>query len=293
MTCMPYSSETTTFWTEAAMYAKAYVEITNLCNKNCSFCHGHHRAPRQMSEAEFARVLEQLAPHTQFVYYHLMGEPLTHPKLPKLLQMAGERGFRSILTTNGTLLARRQQELLACPIHKVSISVHSVEQGSEAQWKAYLDGICDFADQASKQGTIVVFRLWNRGFDQGSNEHVLAYLRARFSGEWAENTRGLRIRHKLHLEWGDRFAWPDMDAARTEAPLTCYGLSDHFGILCDGTVVPCCMDSEGILALGNVFSEELTNILSSPRALAMVEGFRKKAPSEELCRRCGYAERFS
>ncbi len=275
------------------MYAKAYVEITNLCNKQCSFCHGHHRAPRRMSEGEFARILEQLKPHTKFVYYHLMGEPLTHPDLPRFLHMAAAEGFRSILTTNGTLLKKRQDELLSCPIHKVSISLHSMEEGSDADREEYLGEICDFADRASRQGMIVVLRLWNRGFDGGNNERVLAYLKGRFEGEWAENTRGVRIRHKLHLEWGDRFSWPDREAERTEESVTCYGLCDHFGILCDGTVVPCCMDSEGDLTLGNVFEEALSDILTSPRAETIREGFRRKKPTEELCRRCGYARRFS
>ncbi len=274
------------------MYAKVYVEVTNLCNLRCSFCHGHHRPPRRMTEGEFSRILEQLAPHTGYIYYHLMGEPLTHPDLPLFLHMAAERGFRSILTTNGTLLKQRQDELLAVPLHKVSISVHSLEGGSEAEREGYLRDICDFADSASKQGTIVVFRLWNRGFDGGNNERVLSYLKARFAGEWAENTRGLRIRDKLHLEFGDRFAWPDLSAEATEAPVSCYGLADHFGILSDGSVVPCCMDSEGDLTLGNLFDTELSDILASPRATAMVEGFRKRAPSEALCRRCGYARRF-
>ena len=39
------------------MYNKVYVEITNICNMNCSFCHGHSRAPRQMSIDEFAVIL--------------------------------------------------------------------------------------------------------------------------------------------------------------------------------------------------------------------------------------------
>ena len=68
------------------MYSQVYVEITNICNMNCSFCHGHSRAPRQMTEGEYARVLEQLSGKTQYIYHHLMGEPLTHPLLPRFKQ---------------------------------------------------------------------------------------------------------------------------------------------------------------------------------------------------------------
>lgn len=274
------------------MYARAYVEITNVCNKSCSFCHGHGRAPRRMSEAEFSRVLAQLEGVTGYVYYHLMGEPLTHPELPKFVGMARERGFRSVITTNGTLLSRRGRELIASGVHKVSVSLHSFEEGSETDFLRYMDQVCAFADAASRAGVIVVLRLWNRGFDEGQNEKILELLRTSLSGEWVENTRGLRIRDKLHVEWGDRFVWPDREATALGEEVFCYGLADHFGILADGTVVPCCLDSDGVIGLGNVFEERLTDILASPRACAMREGFANRSAAEELCRRCGYARRF-
>ena len=221
-----------------------------------------------------------------------MGEPLTHPLLPRWITLARERGFRSVLTTNGTLLGRRGAEILAARPHKVSISVHCLESGDPDGEDAYLSTVCEFADQASAAGIIVVLRLWNRGFDGGLNERVFARLKERFPWEWTENTRGVRLRDKLHLEWGDRFAWPDAEAPLGDATVTCYGLNDHFGILCDGRVVPCCLDSEGALSLGNVFEEELSEILSSSRAEAIREGFASHRAAEELCRRCGYARRF-
>ena len=274
------------------MYARVYVEITNICNMACSFCHGHSRTPRRMSEHEFSRVLDALDGQTKFVYYHLMGEPLTHPNLPKFLRMAKERGYRSVITTNGTLLKKRKDEIIAAAPHKVSISVHSFENGSDQAFDAYLENITDFADTASRAGIIVVFRLWNKGFDGGRNTRIEAFLRERFDGEWAENTRGIRIRDKLHLEWGDRFTWPDKDAPDVGNEVFCYGLGDHFGILADGSVVPCCMDSDGVITLGNVFTEPLSDILASPRARAMIEGFAKRQATEDLCRRCAYAQRF-
>ena len=275
------------------MYSRAYVEITNVCNLRCSFCHGHKRDARFMTEAEFSHILDALEGKIRYLYYHLMGEPLLHPQLPDFLRMAKARGFTSIITTNGTLLSRRGGELIDGGAHKVSISLHSFEEGSEEDFSRYLREVCDFADTASKAGVIVVFRLWNRGVDGGRNEKVLAFLRRRFDGEWGENTKGLRIRDKLHVEWGERFSWPDKDAPDGGETVFCYGLSDHFGILADGTVVPCCLDSEGTIALGNVNKTPLDEILSSPRAMAMREGFTKKCAAEALCRRCGYARRFS
>lgn len=274
------------------MYARVYIEVTNVCNMHCSFCHGHSRPPRRMSTDEFSHVLDALEGMTDHVYYHLMGEPLTHPDLPLFLRMANERGFRSVITTNGTLLARRKDEIIAAHPHKVSISLHSFEAGGEDAFIRYLTETADFADAASRAGIIVVFRLWNKGCDGGQNERIEAFLRKRFDGEWAQNTRGMRIRNKLHLEWGDRFVWPDKAAPVQGEQVFCYGLGDHFAILCDGTVVPCCMDSDGVIALGNAFDQPLSEILSSARARAMVEGFACRKATEDLCRRCAYAQRF-
>ena len=274
------------------MYNKVYVEITNRCNMNCSFCHGHSRPLRQMSMEEFTLVLDRLAGHTRYIYYHLMGEPLTHPLLPAFIKLAGERGYKSILTTNGTLLHRRREELLSAGLHKVNLSMHSFESGSDEAFADSLENLAVFADAAAEAGVIVVFRLWNKGYDNGRNEFALSVLRDKLSGEWVENTRGIRIREKLFVEAGDRFAWPDSNAPLQGEEVRCYGLKDQFGVLADGTVVPCCLDSDGILSLGNLFEEDVSAILSSPRAVKIAEGFRCGKAAEELCKRCGYARRF-
>ena len=274
------------------MYSKVYVEITNVCNMRCSFCHGHRRAPRQMSETEFLHILDQLTDQTKYIYYHLMGEPLTHPALPQFLRLARERGYRSIITTNGTLLPKHGEELLQAGLHKVNLSLHSFENGTAEDHARYVEGLADFAKQAGEAGTIVVFRLWNKGHDDGKNEASIRLLRELIPGEWLENARGITLRDHIYLEWGERFEWPDASAEIKGDRFFCYGLKDQFGILSDGTVVPCCLDSDGVIALGNIFREDIATILHSPRATAMVEGFRCNVASEELCRRCGYAQRF-
>lgn len=274
------------------MYSRVYVEITNICNMHCSFCHGHSRKPGKMDKQQFSQVLDQLSGITEYVYYHLMGEPLTHPLLPEFIRMAAEKGFKSVITTNGTLLSRRGEELIAAGLHKVSISLHSFE-GNDAEAQAqYLKECAAFAEKAAESGVIVSFRLWNRGYDDGNNEKTLALLQTYLPGSWQENSRGYRIKDRVFLEYGDRFAWPDKDAQDMGSGVYCYGLKDHFGILCDGTVVPCCLDSDGVIALGNVFSQNLPEILKSPRVVAMQKGFACRNATEDLCRRCGYARRF-
>jgi len=274
------------------VYSRVYVEITNICNMHCSFCHGHSRTLRRMTEGDFSTVLEKLKGQTEYIYYHLMGEPLTHPALPRFLTLAKEKGFRSVITTNGTLLQKRGEELLAADLHKVSISLHSFEEGNDEIQRRYLAQVADFAEKGANKGVLISFRLWNKGFDGGKNDITGSFLRERLPGDWTKNSRGYRIRDKIYLEWGDRFLWPDQEAPDLGREVTCYGLRDHFGILCDGSVVPCCLDSDGVITLGNIFQESIEDILSSSRAKAIAEGFRCRKATEELCRRCGYARRF-
>ena len=274
------------------MYKKVYIEITNICNMSCSFCHGHKRKPRRMTAEEFSLVLDRISGQTEYIYYHLMGEPLTHPNLPDFIKTANGRGFKSIITTNGTLLKSRGDELLSAGVHKVNISLHSFENGSESDHAEYVFALAEFAKKASSKGVITVFRLWNKGVDGGRNKAAIELLKSHIQGEWSENTRGIRIKDKLFLEYGERFEWPDSEAEIKGERFFCYGLKDQFGILADGTVVPCCLDSDGVIGLGNIFYEESEAILNSERALNMVNGFKCGKASEELCKRCGYAQRF-
>lgn len=274
------------------MYSRVYVEITNLCNRNCSFCPGTVRAPRMMTAEEFRTVAEKLVGTTKYLYYHLMGEPLTHPALPEMIGIATGLGFKSAITTNGTLLPSRGQALIDAGVYKVNISVHSFEDGAEDDYVNYISGCLDFAAKASEVGTLVVLRLWNNGHDEGRNDRTIAMIRDAFPGQWMENPRGIKVANRVYLEHADRFDWPDVEAEDQGNSVFCYGLRDHFGILSDGRVVPCCLDREGVITLGNIFTQEIGEILANPRAKAMLDGFSCRKATEELCRKCGYARRF-
>ena len=274
------------------MYSRVYVEITNLCNRNCSFCPGTVRPGKMMTVSEFETVSRKLVGVTGYIYYHLMGEPLTHPQLPQMLGIADDLGFKSQITTNGVLLPQRGQALIDGKVHKVNISIHSFEEGTNQDYIDYIRGCLDFADRASQAGIIVVLRLWNQGYDQGRNISTLDLLREKFPWDWKAEPKGIRIQHKLFLEHGDRFDWPDLGAEDGGASVFCYGLKDHFGVLSNGTVVPCCLDHNGDIPLGNLHESSVEEILDSPRARVMRQGFSCRKATEELCRKCGYARRF-
>lgn len=274
-------------------FRKIYLEISNICNLHCSFCPGTRRSPKRMTPVEFSALLPKLRPYTDFLYFHLMGEPLCHPDLGLFLQLAGDAGFKVILTTNGTLLARQQQLLLSSPaLHKINISLHAFEANDlKTSFDAYLRDCFSFG-QAAQGKILVCYRLWNHGGAEVLNSKILESAREHFPNKWIAERKGTRIADGIYLEDGDKFDWPDLSAADGGDHVFCYGLRDQVGVLCDGSVVPCCLDHEGDIPLGNLFADDLDSILRTPRATAIYEGFSRGRAAEELCRRCGYARRF-
>lgn len=278
------------------MLKRAYIEITNICNLRCEFCPGTKRDKREMSEPEFRTIAEKLRGTVKYLYFHVMGEPLLHGEITKFLDIAKELGFRVCLTTNGTLLGRRGRELLShSALHKVSVSLHSMEGNGISDLRSYLEDVWEFSANAAESGVIVALRLWNIGGADEKNGEILAFLEEKLGaapltmpqprdGSW-------KLREKIYLEQAERFEWPDLAAGEAEVRF-CLGLRQQIAVLCDGTVVPCCLDHEGDIPLGNLLTQELNTILNSPRAKALFDGFSNGKPSEELCRRCGYATRF-
>jgi len=275
-------------------FRKIYLEISNICNLNCAFCPGTRRKKHQMQEEEFSSLLVKLRPFTDYLYFHLMGEPLCHPQLERFLFLAAQQGFRVILTTNGTLLAARQELLLKSEaLHGVNISLHAFEANDLAMpFTDYLEQAFSFG-KAAEGKCIVSFRLWNQGGQETLNAQILDTMRKYFPEPWVHERRGIRIGQKIYLEHGEKFDWPDLQAADGGENVFCYALRDQIGVLCDGTVVPCCLDHEGTLALGNLFTQELQEILDSPKAQAIYDGFTNRKATQELCRKCGYARRFA
>lgn len=278
------------------MLNRIYLEITNVCNLSCSFCPGTRRAPRFLSPAEFRLLAERLRPHTDYLYLHVMGEPLLHPQLPELLDIAAELGFRVCLTTNGTLLPRQRELLLRSRPHKLSVSLHSFEgNDSPGGLEEYLCGVWDSCLSLSRGGTLCALRLWNIGGRDSRNREIFAFLARQLGHDPlsfpADRLGNRRLAEGLYLEQAERFDWPHPEAAERGTEF-CHALCRQLAVLCDGTVVPCCLDGEGRLALGNLFERELEELLASPRARAIREGFSRRRPAEELCRRCGYAARF-
>lgn len=270
------------------MITRCYLEITNICNLDCRFCPKTVRAKRSLTPQEFDCLTDRLRGEVKFLYFHLMGEPLLHRHLPQFIVTAREKGFIPVLTTNGTLLDKAQDVIGALP-HKVQISLHSHEGNGKENFAEYINGVMRFAKESASRRTIIVLRLWNQGGYDTANARLVELLEQHMPRPWVERHDGWRMADNIYLEYDRMFEWPDSEGEeRVCEEAFCYALRNQIGVLVDGTVVPCCLDHNGDIPLGNLFEQPLAEILASPRATAMYDGFTRHEAVEPLCRRCGY-----
>lgn len=281
------------------MIERAYLEIGNICNLACSFCHGTRRAPRQMSGDEFRLVLSRLSGKVKNIYLHLMGEPFYHPELFSFLEIARDFDFRISITTNGSLLDGTADKLCSFSdiVHKVSISLHAPEANGVRDFSQYLGCVIDFTQKISSSGIYAVMRLWNldsaeREGKNSFNKEILEFIKESFPEPWQSRPSGFRIDRNIFLEYAEIFTWPEDSKDEPREHGFCHALSQQIGILADGSVVPCCLDAEGSMVLGNIFKQELDDIMSSERADSMRKGFIQSRLTEPLCRTCSYSKRF-
>ncbi len=271
------------------MISRCYLEITNICNLSCVFCPKTERAKRRLTFEEFDALTNRLQGEIQFLYFHLMGEPFLHPLLPSFIETARAKGFVPVLTTNGTLLSRAEGVIEAQP-YKIQISLHSHEGNSKENATDYINNVMQFAIKAAAHGTIIVLRFWNQGGYESTNEELINLIARHIPTPWKEQSNGWKVTDNIFLEYDKMFEWPDTARPEyAEEEQFCYALRNQIGVLVDGTVVPCCLDHAGDIALGNLFHTPLQEILSSPRAKAIYDGFTRHTAVEPLCRRCGYA----
>lgn len=286
-------------------FKKVYIEITNVCNLSCNFCPKTKRKLMFMDEEHFNKVIKSVKSYTDYVYFHLMGEPFLNPKLSEFLEVCNENQLKVNITTNGTLINSVKDKLLMAPaLRQVNISLHSFEANDEAiSLEGYVDSIVSFIKEANEKSNIICsIRLWNMDSIElkGSNKQnseIIHMLEEKLGLDFdlIEKLRenpSLKLRKNVYLNMAEKFEWPDINKESTDEEVFCYGLRDQIGVLVDGTVVPCCLDSEGNIPLGNLFEEPLENILNSKRAIELYDGFSKRCAVEELCKKCGYVKRY-
>ncbi len=287
-------------------FKKFYIEITNVCNLNCSFCPQTKRQPEFMKLETFHSILDQIKTYTDYIYFHVKGEPLLHPDIDKFLDICSEKGFKVNITTNGTRINKVKDKLIAKPaLRQVNFSLHSFDgnEGSNDK-EEYIDNILSFVQEALDQSEVLIsLRLWNleennvANLEKKRNNELLETIEKEFKlpykiQEKVVPGRGVKIADRVYLNQDHQFQWPDLKEQEDDGIGFCYGLRNQIAVLVDGTVVPCCLDGEGVISLGNFSKTPFSEIIESERASSIINGFSRREAVEELCKKCGYRKRF-
>lgn len=273
------------------MYKKIYVEITNICNLSCSFCSKVKKTQRTMTKEEFTHILKEIKPYTDNIYLHVKGEPLLHPQIIEFLNIASDQNINVNITTNGVLFPKKVEELSKCKsLKKINFSLHS-----ENNIPNYIERIFESVEKLPQDIT-VVYRLWtlkNGEFDEKSTKTVEKLINYyNLSPEIVEKIykeNNVKIKSTIYVDKDNEFEWPSITNHNSYG--FCHALKTHIAILVDGTVVPCCLDSNGIINLGNIYNESLDTIINSDRYQKLKKSFQDRHPSEDLCKSCTYKER--
>lgn len=284
-------------------FKRVYVEITNVCNFNCSFCPKNNRKKEFMSLKNFEYIANQIVPLTDNVCLHVMGEPLLHENLQDILQVCCKHKLNVNLTTNGFLLHKSKELLSNNSIRKLTISLHSFEANNlNITLKKYLQNVVDsviFIKNTNKN-LFVEFRLWNNNNNNliaknSYNEQIINYLKTRFHTDTEINNsqKNYTLAENIFLGFDNIFVWPEQSKSNRSVNKFCYALRTHFAVLVDGTVVPCCLDNNGKLALGNIFEQNINDILNSSLTQKIYIGFSCRTAVVDMCKTCEYANKFS
>jgi len=274
-------------------FKKIYIEITNICNLNCSFCSKDNRELREMTLQEFDKILNKIKPYTNLIYLHVKGEALLHTKFDKILDITKKYNMKVKITTNGTLLEKRLDTLQKYDnIKQINISLHS-----ENNIKDYFEKVFTTSKVLSKKIPIV-YRIWlldNYKLDILSTKIVDKIIKFynldnNFLDKVIKN-KNIKIKDNIYLDKDNEFTWPNDTSDSNCETGTCLGTRSHIAILSNGDVIPCCLDSKGILKLGNIFEDNLDTILNSKLYKSINEGFKNNKLNFNLCKNCSFRKR--
>lgn len=263
------------------MYKKVYLEITNNCNLDCSFCIKNNRDKKFITIEEYKKVLEKLKNYTKYLYFHVSGEPLLHPYINDLINLAKNK-FNINITTNGYLIKRIKDNH---NIRQINISLHSFSNKYNISLENYMSNIFEVIDNL-KEDTYFSLRFW---VNNEYNTKIIEMINNKYHTNLKLET-GFKIANNVFVSVNKEFIWPDLENDYYSEEGTCYALRDHIGILVNGDVIPCCLDANGIIKLGNIYLENLKDIINSDRYKNMINGFKNNKKCEELCKKCNFLE---
>ena len=281
-------------------FNKVYIELTNVCGLSCSFCPTKTLPKQTMDIKLFEDILVQLKPYTKEIAYHIFGDPLTLSNLKEYLDISSKHNFKVNITTSGFYLNSFDLKIFLHPaIKQINFSLNSFNKNETKitidEYFEPMFKLCDLKLK-NKVHNFINFRLWNiddLNSEDSFNRKVFKKLADYFNIDLSKTStnKPVRLENQILLDFDEYFQWPSLNSNHCSQG-TCHGLKSHFGILSSGVVVPCCLDGDGVINLGNLHTQKLDDILSSQKVKNIIDGFKENKAIEELCKKCSYKDRF-
>ena len=278
------------------MLKKIYVEITNICNLKCEFCPQTNRKKEYMSLEKFEEVIMKIHKHTKLVCLHVKGEPLLHNDLEGILKILEKYNLKTNITTNGTLIKEKLEIIKESKaVRQINFSIHSIMQNEKLN-KQYLQDIFECAEEL--KDTIISYRLWNlRSIKENDiNNDIIKMIESYYDlqnlKQSLQENSFLKVKENIFINQDIEFTWPDINKEVIIEKGKCLALKEQIAVLVDGTVVPCCLDNNGGIPLGNIFEETINDILERPKSKIIKSNFENSIITCNLCKTCGFLQRL-
>ena len=276
-----------------------------MCGLSCSFCPTKELPSGQMELDFFESIIMQAKAYTKEIACHVVGDPLTLSNLSDYLDIIHRHGLKAMLTTSGYFLKKHAYDTLFHPcVKQINISLNSFNKNDTSiSFEQYLTPVLALchAKLERKEELFINLRVWNLDemmSERTFNEVLFSKLSGAFDHEldldnvYKERPRSIRLASKILIHFDNYFEWPSL-ANKNYGDGTCQGLQSHVAILASGKVVPCCLDCDGVMELGDLHDKSLKEILFDRRATNMIKGFKEGKAVEELCQKCSYKKRFN
>lgn len=289
---------------EKKRFKKIYVEITNSCNLKCSFCPEGKRAKEFMAVDKFEHIINEVKEYTNLVALHVKGEPLLHPNLKEILEICNKNNILVNITTNATLLEKNKDIIIESnAVRQLNLSLHSITKNENTKsynFENYINSVLKVSKEILEKTNIIIsYRLWNLENigENSENYYILNALGTAFSvdslNEIAKKEKFVKLAENAFLNQDLEFIWPSLENEIISEDGTCWGLRNQVAILANGDVVPCCLDGEGCINLGNICEKSFEEILNSKYSKEFIKAFEENKVIHNLCKRCGFREKFN
>lgn len=278
------------------MFKKIYIEITNVCNLKCEFCPETNRKKEFLSLEKFEEIINKIQKHTKLVCLHVKGEPLLHGQLEDILKILDKHNLKANITTNGTLINEKLEVIRKSKaVRQINFSIHSIMQNEKFD-NQYMRNIFESVEEL--KNVIISYRLWNLQNikENDVNNDIIKSIENYYNiqnlkKQLIENDF-FKLRENLFINQDTEFTWPNINQNSIIEKGRCLALKEQVAILVDGTVVPCCLDNNGDIPLGNIFEETMEEILNKPQSLIIKKNFENSIITCKLCKTCGFLKRL-